>query len=152
VRALPVAVALMGQARAWKGDTDLGDRLADQAFGLLGRDAVLTVIGLQNAGKLPDCGTPARELVTGLAGAGDAGIGTVILIRDHEYVCEDRVARRVREDPAVPPADPVNLAGEMRYGAHGAGGLTDGAHDHQSPDPQCGCPAHGRVRATAEGS
>jgi hypothetical protein len=80
----------MDQARARKHVTDLSDRLADQASGLLGRDAVLTI--------------------TGLAGAGDAGIGTVILIRDHWYVCEDRGARRVREDPAAP----VNLAGEMR--------------------------------------
>ena len=46
----------------------------------------------------------------GLAGAGDAGIGTVILIRDHEYVCQDRGARRVREDPAAA----VSLTGEMR--------------------------------------
>ena len=110
MRALPVAVTLTDQARARKHDTDLGNRLTDPAFGLLGRDAVLTVIGLQNAGKLPDCGAPAREQVIDLAGAGDAGIGTVILIRDHEYVCEDRGARRVGEDPAAP----VNLAGEMR--------------------------------------
>jgi hypothetical protein len=34
----------------------------------------------------------------------------VILIRDHEYVCEDRGARRVREDPAAE----VNLVGEIR--------------------------------------
>jgi hypothetical protein len=100
----------MGQARVRKHDTDLGKRLTDQAFGLLGRDAVLTVIGPQNAGKRPDCGAPAREQVTGLAGAGDAGTGTVILIRDHENVCEDRGGRRVREDPAAP----VNLAGEIR--------------------------------------
>jgi hypothetical protein len=120
VRALPAAVTLMDQARARKHDTDLGNRLTDQASGLLGRDAVLTVIGLQNAGKVPDCGAPAREQVTGLAGAGDAGIGTVILIGDHEYVFEDRGARRVREDPAAP----LNLAAEMRYGAHGAGGRT----------------------------
>ncbi len=39
---------------------------------------------------------------------------TVILIRDHEYVCEDRIARRVREDPAARSADPVDIAGEMR--------------------------------------
>ena len=110
MRALPVALTLMDQARAWKHDTDLGNCRTDQAFGLLGRDAVLTIIGQQNAGKLPDCGTPAREQVIGLAGAGDAGISTVILIGDHEYVCEDRGARRVREDPAAP----VNLAGEMR--------------------------------------
>ena len=100
----------MDQARAWKHDTHLGNRLTDPAFGFLGRDAVLTVVGLQNAGKRPGCGPPAREQVTGLAGAGDAGIGTVILIRDHEYVCEDRGARRVGEDPAAP----VNPAGEMR--------------------------------------
>ena len=100
----------MDQARARKHDTDLGNRPTDRAFGLLGRDAVLTIIGLQNAGKLPDCGAPAREQVIDLAGAGDAGIGTVIFIRDHEYLCEDRGARRVREDPAAA----VNLAGEIR--------------------------------------
>ena len=110
MRALPVAVTFMDLARAWKSDTDLGNRLTDPAVGLLGRDAVLAVIGLQHAGKRPDCGTPAREQVTGLAGAGDAGIGTVILIRDHGYVCGDRGARRVGEGPAAP----VNLAGEMR--------------------------------------
>ena len=110
MRALPAAVTLMDQARAWKNNTDLGNRLTDPAFGLLGRDAVLAIIGLQNAGKLPDCATPAREQVIDLAGTGDAGIGTVILIRDHEYVCEDRGARRVGEDPAAP----VNLAGKMR--------------------------------------
>ena len=103
-------LTLMDQARARKHDTDLGNRLTDQAFGLLGRDAVLAIIGLQNAGKLPDCGAPAREQVIDLAGVGDAGIGTVIFIRDHEYVCEDRGARRVREDPAAA----TNLADEIR--------------------------------------
>jgi hypothetical protein len=44
----------------------------------------------------------------------NAGIGTVILIRDHEYVGEDRGA-------------PADLAGEMRaMGLHVAGGLTEG--------------------------
>jgi hypothetical protein len=73
VRALPAALTLMAQASARKHDTDLSNRLADQAFGLLGRDSVLTIIGPQNAGKLPDCGVPAREQVTGLAGAGTPG-------------------------------------------------------------------------------
>jgi hypothetical protein len=104
----------MDQACAWKHDKDLSNRLTDQAAGLLGHDAVLTIIGLQNAGKLPNCGTPARDQVIDLAEAGDVEIATVILIRGHEYVCEDRIARRVREDPAARPADPVNLAGEMR--------------------------------------
>ena len=102
-------LTLMDQPHARKHDTDLSNRLTDQAFGLLGRDAVLAIIGLQNAGKLPDCGAPAREQVIDLAGAGDARIGTVIF-RDHEYVCEDRGARRVREDPAAA----VNLADEIR--------------------------------------
>lgn len=110
MRALPVELTLMDQARARKHDTHLRNGLTGQAFGLPGRDAVPTITGLQNAGKLPDCGAPAREQVIGVAGAGDAGIGTVILIGDHEYVFEDRGARRVREDPAAP----VNLAGEMR--------------------------------------
>ena len=73
MRALPVAVTLMDQARAWKHDTDLGNRLSDPAVGLLGRDAVLPIIGLQNA-----------------------GIGAVTLIGDHEYVGEERVARPYR--------------------------------------------------------
>ena len=104
----------MDRARAWKHDEDLSNRLTDQAAGLLGHDAVLTIIGLLNAGKLPNCGTPAWEQLIDLAEAGGVEIATVILIRDHEYLCEDRAARRVREDPAARPADPVNLAGEMR--------------------------------------
>ncbi len=48
-RALPAVLKLVDQARARKHGTDLGNRLTDQAFGLLGRDAILTVIGLQNA-------------------------------------------------------------------------------------------------------
>ena len=114
MRALPVSLKLMDQARAWKHDKDLSNRLTDQAVGLLGHDAVLTIIGLQNAGKLPNCGTPAWEQFINLAEAGDGEIATVLLIRDHEYLCEDRVARRVREDPAAAPADPVNLADVMR--------------------------------------
>jgi hypothetical protein len=47
----------MDQARAWKHDKDPSNRLTDQAVGLLGHDAVLTTIGPQNPGKLPDCGT-----------------------------------------------------------------------------------------------
>jgi hypothetical protein len=50
------------------------------------------------------CLTAARlrgEQVTGLAGAGDAGIGAVILIRDHEAVCEDR---RIVRASGVPGA------------------------------------------------
>ena len=53
---------------------------------------------------------PAAVTLIDLLRAGDAGIGTVILTRDHEDVCQDRGARRVREDPAAA----VNLAGEMR--------------------------------------
>jgi hypothetical protein len=62
---LPVALTLMDQVRAWKHDTGLGNRVNDRAAGLLGRDAVLTIIGLQDAGNLPDCGTPARERLPG---------------------------------------------------------------------------------------
>jgi hypothetical protein len=74
----------MGRARARKQDTDLSDRRAGQGFRVPGRDAVLTIIGLQDAGTLPECGAPAREQVTGLAGAGAAGIGSGILIGDQQ--------------------------------------------------------------------
>jgi hypothetical protein len=102
-RALPVALKARDQARAWKHDMGLGDRLADQAASLLGHDAVVMITRLQNAGKLANCGTPAWERFTGLAEAGDVEIAAVILSRDHEYVCEDHGARRVREDPAARP-------------------------------------------------
>ena len=104
MRALPVALTLLDQARARKHDTHLSNGLTGQAFGL--------------------------------AGAGDAGIGTLILIGDHEYVFEDRGARRVREDPAAP----VNLAGEMR-----ATGLME---PEDGPLALCGHPGcPGRVMA-----
>ena len=63
----------MDQARGWKHDTDLGNRLTDQAFGIFGRDVVVEIIGLRNAGKRPDCGAPTREQVIDLAGAGTPG-------------------------------------------------------------------------------
>ncbi len=49
-----------------------------------------------------------------MAAAGDVEIATVILIRDREYLCEDRVAKRVRRDVPPPPAEPVSLADELR--------------------------------------
>ena len=49
-----------------------------------------------------------------MAAAGDVEIATVILIRDREYICEDRVAERVRHDAPAPPADPVNLTDDLR--------------------------------------
>jgi hypothetical protein len=112
VRAPSVPLKLVDQARAWKHDKDLRNRLTDQAAGLLGHDAVLAIIGLQNAGELADCGASAWEQFIDLAEAGDVDIATVILSRDRgEYVCEDRIAQRVGEDRS---ADPVSLAGEMR--------------------------------------
>ena len=61
MRALPVALTLMNQARARKHDTDRSNGLTDQASGLLGRDAVPAITRLRIAGPLPDCGAPARE-------------------------------------------------------------------------------------------
>ena len=114
-QALCVALKLLDQAdRAWPYNRDLGHRLTREATGLLGPDAILTIIELQKAGKLPHCVTPAWDQFMEMAAAGDVEVATVILIRDHEYVCEDRVAERVRQDAAAPPAGPVNLAGEMR--------------------------------------
>ena len=74
MRALSVAVKLVDRGRAWRHDKDLADSLTDRGVGPLGH-AVLTVIGLQNASKLPDCGTLAWEKHVGPAGAGDAAGG-----------------------------------------------------------------------------
>jgi hypothetical protein len=41
-------------------------------------------------GRCLTAARPAREQVIDLAGAGDAGIGTVILIGDHKDDCGDR--------------------------------------------------------------
>ena len=107
-KALCVALKLLDQA----DNRDLSMRLTDDATRLLGPDAILTIIELQKAGKLPQCATPAWDQFMEMAAAGDVEMATVILIRDREYVCEDRVAERVRQDAAA--AEPVNLADELR--------------------------------------
>jgi hypothetical protein len=110
-----VALKLLDQAdRAGPYNRDLGHRLTRQAVELLGPDAVLTIIELQKAGKLPHCATPAWDQFMEMAAAGDVEIATVILIRDREYVCEDRVAARVGQAAPGSPAEPVNLADDLR--------------------------------------
>ena len=113
-QALCVALKLLDQAdRAFPYNRELGHRLTGDASRLLGPDAILTIIELQKAGKLPHCVTPAWDQFMEMAAAGDVEVATVILIRDHEYVCEDRVAERVRQDAPSPSAGPVNLAADM---------------------------------------
>ena len=56
--ALCVALKLLDQAaRAWPYNEELSLRLSREAAELLGPDAVLTIIELQKAGKLPREGT-----------------------------------------------------------------------------------------------
>jgi hypothetical protein len=115
VKALSMALKLLDQAdRAWPHDRDLSLRLTREAGELIGPDAILTIIELQKAGRLPHCVTRAWDQFMEMAAAGDVEIATVILIRDREYVCEDRVAERVRQDALAPAAEPINLADEMR--------------------------------------
>lgn len=89
-------------ARAWPHNEDLSRRLSREATELLGPDAFLTIIELQKAGKLPREVTPAWDEFMEMAAAGDVEIATVILIRDREYVCEDRVAERVGQAVPLP--------------------------------------------------
>jgi hypothetical protein len=106
---------LLDQAdRVWPYNRDLSLRLSREATELLGPDAFLTIIELQKAGTLPHCATPAWDQFMEKAAAGDVEIAAVILIRDHEYVCEDPVAERVRQAVTDPPAEPVSLADELR--------------------------------------
>jgi hypothetical protein len=110
-----VAFKLLDQAdRALPYNKDLGMRLTREAAEIIGPDAVLTIFELQKAGKLPPCVTPEWDQFMEMAAAGDVEIATVILIRDREYVCHDRVAERVRQDAPSPAAEPINLVDEIR--------------------------------------
>jgi hypothetical protein len=60
----------MDQARARKHDTDLSNRLTDQAFG---RDAVLTITGLQNAGSYLTAARLRRNRSSAWPGRGTPG-------------------------------------------------------------------------------
>ena len=112
---LSVALKLLDQAdRAAPHDRELSHRLTREATGLLGPDAVLTILKLQQAGKLPHGGTPAWAEFMEMAAAGDVEFAIVILIRDRGYVCQDRTAGQVRQATVASPAEPVNLADELR--------------------------------------
>jgi|tagenome__1003787_1003787.scaffolds.fasta_scaffold20536279_1 hypothetical protein len=110
-----MALKLLDQAdRALPYNRDLGMRLTREAAGLTGDDAVLTIFELQKAGKLPHCVTPAWAQFMEMAAAGDVEIAAVILVRDHEYVCEDRVAEQFGQAASPPRSEPVSLADELR--------------------------------------
>jgi hypothetical protein len=112
--AVALALRLVDQsARAWPHDRDLALRLTGDAVGLIGPDAVVAVLDLQEAGKLPACGTAEWHRLVELADSGRVVIGTVLLIGDHDYVCEDRVADRIRQAPG-PAVRSVSLRAELR--------------------------------------
>jgi hypothetical protein len=112
-RAVAAALRLVGQsARAWQHDQDLALRLTDDAVGLIGPDAVLAVLSLQGTGQLPACDTPEWQQLVTLADAGKVTIGTVLLIGEHDYVCEDRIADRLAL--SGPPARPLSSRDELR--------------------------------------
>ena len=69
----------MDHARARKHDTDLGNRLTDQAFGLLGRGAVLTITGPQPE-DWPMALTITNHLIRCADAPHSAGFGGVIVI------------------------------------------------------------------------
>ena len=95
-------------------DPEVTQRLNGQAAAVAGMRAIRAITELGTTGQLPEPGTPGFSQFIEMAAAGDVEIATVILIRDREYVCEDRVAQRVRQDAPAPAAEPVSLADEMR--------------------------------------
>jgi hypothetical protein len=112
---LCVALKLLDQAdRALPYNRDLGMRLTREAAGLIGDDAVLMIFELQKAGKLPHCVTLAWNQFMEMAAAGDVEIATVILVRDYEYLCEDRVGEHLGRAASPPRSEPVSLADELR--------------------------------------
>lgn len=98
---------------AWPDDPDRGAELAADASTVLGGGVLLALQDLQATGRLPAPGTPAWDQFVAAAEAGDVELAIVVLVRDREPLCDDRVARRFgKADP--PAAEPVNLADEMR--------------------------------------
>jgi len=67
VRALSVALKLTDQARVWKTDKNFSNPLTDQALGLLGHDAVLTITGCRTpvSSALPDAAIMQASEVPG---------------------------------------------------------------------------------------
>jgi hypothetical protein len=99
-----VALRLLDQsARAWQYDEPRALSLTGDAVGLIGPAAVLAILELQGLGKLPACGTADWERLVSLADQGQVAIGTVLLIGDRDYVCDDRLLERIRQEPAAQP-------------------------------------------------
>jgi hypothetical protein len=73
---------------------------------------VLTIFRLQAAGKLPEPCMPEWLRLLELADAGDVEIATVILIRSHDYVCEDLMAERLH--PRLATDKPISLRDDLR--------------------------------------
>lgn len=93
-------------ARAWQFDHDYSLARTREAVRLLGPDAVLAILNLQDAGKFPMCGTPEWDRLVDLAEDGKVTVSPVFLIGDDDYACEDVVETRVRGESAAstPPA------------------------------------------------
>lgn len=103
-----LALRLIDQsARAWQLDREYSFARHSEAVRLLGPDAVLAILNLQEAGKFPMCGTPEWGRLVDLAEDGKVTVGPVFLIGDEDYMCEAAVEARIRNKTAVSPSTRV---------------------------------------------
>jgi hypothetical protein len=113
-RFTPTALRMMDESIiVWHEDPERGAQLAADAGAIFGGGVLLALQDMQAEGRLPAPGTPAWDDFAAAAEAGDVELAIVVLVRDREPVCEDRVARRLGQ-AAPAPAKPISLADEMR--------------------------------------
>jgi hypothetical protein len=98
----------------WREDPDEGAKLSNSASVLFGSGVLLALQDMQASGTLPPPGTAAWDAFAAQAEAGDVEIAVVVLVRDREPLCEDKVARRFGQANPPAPAKPVKLADELR--------------------------------------
>jgi hypothetical protein len=98
----------------WRDDPDRGAKLAADAGAIFGGGVLLALQDMQVEGVLPPPGTPAWDEFVALAEAGDMELAVVVMVRDRDPVCTDRVARRFGQGDPKPTAEPIDLAAEMR--------------------------------------
>jgi hypothetical protein len=97
----------------WSRDPERGAELASDAGAIFGGGVLPALQDMQAERKLPAPGTAEWDQFVAQAEARDVELAVVILVRDRDPLCNDRVARRFGRADAS-PAEPVSLADELR--------------------------------------
>jgi len=100
--------------RVWDADQAEGLKLANDASYIFGAAVLLALQQMQQDGKLPPPASPEWDRFVDQAAAGDVELALVVMVRDRELVCDERVARRFAQAEPASKAAPVNLTEDLR--------------------------------------